>query len=245
MQKKDYDTSSSNWQNNINKEKRNSMIQKLIVWGGITLVTIAGIAVLVKLANTGSTSTPTEVSNLPKATSSDIIVGSIEATLTITEYSDFQCPACAAYNPAVNQVLSEYSGKVNLVYRFFPLRSIHKNAVVSAQAGFAAWKLGKFSEMKDELFNNQSDWENLSEDKAKEAFVEYAKGLKLDGEEFAKIMNSDEAKNAVENSEKEALSIGLQGTPSFFLGNKKISPKNYDEFKKLIDEELGLQKPLK
>ena len=244
MQKKEYATPSP-WQENLNKEKRNSLIQKLIIWGGIAFVAIASIAVLIKFTKTSAPTASVETPNLPKISSTDIIVGEKTASLSIIEYSDFQCPACAAYNSTINKLLADYQGKVNLVYRFFPLTSIHKNAVISGQAGYAAWKLGKFVEMKDELFNNQVDWESLSEDKAKEAFIDYAKSIKLDPEEFAKIMNSNEAKNAVLNGEKEAFSLGLQGTPSFFLGNKSIKPKSYEDFKKLIDDELNLQKPLK
>lgn len=245
MQKKDYDSGHSNWQENIDKEKRKNLIQKLVIWGGIGLITIAGIALLVKMSGGGNSQTTEVATNLPKISASDIIVGEKTAKVNIIEYSDFQCPACAAYNPIVNQLLSTYPGKVNLVYRFFPLTSIHKNSIVSGQAAYAAWKLGKFEEMKDELFNNQKDWENLSEDKAKEAFIEYAKSIKLDVDQFTKIMNSDEAKGAVLAGEKGALGLGLGGTPTFFLGNKQIKPTNYDDFKRLIDDALNVQQPLK
>lgn len=246
MQKKNYDSQSSPWQENLNKEKRNNLLQKIIIWGGIGLVIVAGLALLIKLSGSGSSTTPTEVvSNLPKISESDIVVGNKSAKVNLIEYSDFQCPACANYNPIVNQLLSDYSDKVNLVYRFFPLTSIHKNSIVSGQAGYAAWKLGKFAEMKDELFSNQKDWENLSEEDAKKAFVEYAKSIKLNADEFTKIMNSDEAKGAVLAGEKSAVGLGLQATPTFFLGNKQIKPSGYDDFKKLIDGELNSTQPLK
>lgn len=245
MQKKDYDSTHSEWQEKLDKEKKKKLTQKFILWGLVALVTIISIAGLVKLSG-GTTSTePQIVENIPKPTETDIIVGNKSAKVTLIEYSDFQCPACASYNSVVSQILSDYQGKVNLAYRFFPLTSIHKNALVSAQAGYAAWKLGKFSEMKDELFNNQGKWESLSEDEAKKAFTEYAVGIKLNEAEFTKIMNSDEAKDAVLKGEKESLGLGLQGTPSFFIGNKKISVAGYDGFKQAIDSELNVTKPLK
>lgn len=245
MQKKDYDSHQSAWQDNLNKEKRKNLIQKLVIWGTVALITVAGVALLIKMSG-GTTPQATEVViNLPKVTDSDIIVGEKSAKVNLIEYSDFQCPACAAYNSVVNEVLSNYKGKVNLVYRFFPLTGIHKNAIISGQAAYAAWKLGKFSQMKDELFNNQSKWEGLSEEDAKKAFIEFAKGIKLDENEFAKIMNSDEAKAAVLADEKSSLSLGLKGTPSFFIGNKQIKPSGYDGFKKVIDSELGNQEPLR
>lgn len=245
MQKKDYENQDSNWQKNLDKENRSNFIQKLVIWGGIALVTIAGIGLLVKISGTDSASKVETVSNIPKPSADEIIVGNKSAKLTLIEYSDFQCPACAAYNPVVNQVLSDYQGKVNLVYRFFPLTSIHKNSIVAGQAGYAAWKLGKFVEMKDELFNNQSSWENLSENDAKKAFIEYAKSIKLNPDEFEKIMVSPEANEAVLKGEKDALSLGLQGTPSFFIGDKQIKPSGYDGFKEIIDSQLSSDKPLK
>lgn len=246
MQKKDYSSEnrSSNWQDNIKSEQRNNMFKKIVIWGAIIIACIAGLGGLVYLAdnNSGTNSTPVETANFPAISENDIIVGDPKAKIAITEYSDFQCPACASYNPAVNRILEEYKGKVKLVYRFFPLRSIHKNGVISGQAGYAAEKLGKFSEMKDLLFENQPDWENL--DDPREVFEGYAESIELDAGKFREVMDSDEAKNAVEAGEKEAIGLGLNSTPSFFIGNKRFQPQGYEGFKKLIDEELLKQKPL-
>jgi predicted DsbA family dithiol-disulfide isomerase len=85
----------------------------------------------------------------------------------------------------------------------------------------------------------------LGENEAKEAFVDYANSIGLDPGEFTKIMNSDEAENAVLAGEKEALTLGLNSTPTFFIGTKKVAPAGYDEFKQIIDGELNQQKPLK
>ncbi len=142
----------------------------------------------------------------------------------------------------VNKVLEDYKGKIKLVYRFFPLRSIHKNALIAGQAGYAAWKLGKFAEMKDMLFSNQQDWESLSD--PRQVFEGYASSIGLNAEKFRKIMNSDEAKNVVLAGENEATSLGLVSTPSFFIGNKQFVPSGYDDFKKPIDQQLQGEKPL-
>ena len=239
MQKKNHNPSeaSSNWQNELKKQERNDLFKKIAMWGAIIGVSILGLAGLVLIADksTSTTNTPIENANLPKVTGSDIVLGNKEAKVTITEYSDFQCPACASYNPTINRIIEE-NPDVKVVYRFFPLRGIHKNALISGQAGYAANKLGKFSEMKDLLFVNQADWENLAD--PKEIFEGYASSIGLDVEKFSTIMNSEEAKKAVEDGEKEAIGLGLNSTPSFFIGNKKFSASTYDEFKKLIDEEL-------
>lgn len=240
MQKKNHNPSeaSSNWQNEIKKQERNDLLKKLAMWGAIIGVSILGLAGLVLIADksTSTTEIPVENTNLPKMTEDDIVVGDRNAQVTITEYADLQCPACAAVNPLTNRVLEEYSGKIKLVYRFFPLRGIHKNALISGQAAYAAHKLGKFTEMKDLLYSNQIDWESQGD--PKEIFEGYASSIGLNVEEFRTIMNSEEAKKAVEDDEKEAIGLGLNSTPSFFIGNKQFSVSNYDDLKKLVDEEL-------
>ena len=241
MQKKDYSSpsESSAWQDSMKNQQRTDMFKKIAVWGAIILTCVAGLGGLVYLAdkNSSNTSAPVEIANFPAVSENDIIVGDPKAQIAITEYSDFQCPACASYNPILNQVLSEYKGKVKLVYRHFPLRGIHKNAIIAGQAGYAAEKLGKFSEMKDLLFEKQADWEGL--DDPREVFEGYAQSIELNVEEFRTIMNSPEAKKAVEAGEREAIGLGLNSTPSFFIGNKRIQPRGFEEFKNLIDEELA------
>lgn len=246
MQKKDHtpENSGSNWEANLKKQQRSEFIKKLALWVGIIIISILGLAGLVMVANKqGPSAEPVVKENLKPVSSTDIILGNPNAKIVIYEYSDFQCPACAAYNPVINQLLNTYDGKVKIVYRFFPLTGIHQNALISGQAGYAAWKLGKFKEMKDLLFDKQKDWETLKD--PKETFISYAKVAGMDEAKFAQIMNSDEAKNIVKAGEAEAISLGLSSTPSFFIGNRQFSPGGIEGFKTLIDKELKGEKPQK
>lgn len=232
--------SNSVWQKTLKDQDRQEKMKKLTIWGGIILACIIGMAILVKLAgNSGPTTTLTENANLKTLSSKDIVVGKPDAKLTIYEYADFQCPACAAYNPIVNKLLQEYEGKVNLVYRFFPLKTIHKNSVIAGQAGYAAQKQGKFVEMKDMLFEKQKDWEAQSGDEVKVTFIAYAGEIGMDKTKFEADMNSSEANKAVLAGEAEATGLGLNSTPSFFIGKKSFTPQGYDAFKSAIDDELG------
>lgn len=232
MQKK-----SEDWQENLNKQTRGTQAKKFLIWGAIILACFAGLGGLVFLANkSAKPPSPVTQPNLPKVTESDIIEGEKNAKLVVTEYADFQCPACANYNPILNQLLGSYKGKIKVVYRFFPLTGIHKNAVISGQAAYAANMQGKFPEMKDLLYDNQKDWENLSDPKS--VFEGYAKEIELNSEQFKKDMNSSQSRDAVLAGEKEALGLGLNSTPSFFIGNKYVQPGGYEDFKALIDAEL-------
>jgi protein-disulfide isomerase len=87
--------------------------------------------------------------------------GDANAAVKMIEYSDFQCPFCSRAFPTVEQVLKEYSGKVQLAYKHYPLKSIHPRAQKAAEVVECAKDQGKFWEMHDALFKYQSDWASL------------------------------------------------------------------------------------
>jgi len=87
--------------------------------------------------------------------------GNPDAAVKLVEYGDYQCPACAGVNPAVNQVIENMGEDIMLVYRHFPLVNIHPNALAAAYAAEAAAIQGKFWEMHDKLYENQQEWSSL------------------------------------------------------------------------------------
>lgn len=145
------------------------------------------------------------------------VLGSGE--IVVTEFSDFQCPACQSVQEPLKQILKKYEGKVTLVYRHFPLQSIHENAQISAQAGEAAAMQNKFWEMHDKLFAAQREWEFLPD--PKEKFGEYASGIGLDKDKFMTDMESQAAKDGVGVDSLDATRYRLSGTPTFFVNGVK------------------------
>lgn len=135
--------------------------------------------------------------------------------VTLVEFSDFQCPACLAVQQPLSQILAKYHGKVEFVYRYFPLVSIHKNAQMSAQAAEAASRQGKFWEMHDKLFATQSEWGGEADPRQK--FFNFASGLGMDGAKFMADLESQPVKDAVGNDLIAATRYNLQGTPTFFV----------------------------
>lgn len=138
-----------------------------------------------------------------------------EGPVVITEFSDFQCPGCKAIQEPLKQLLTKYEGKVTFVYRHFPLVSIHKNSMISAQAAEAASLQGKFWEMHDLLFVRQNEWGTLSD--PKEKFGEYATELKLDKTKFMSDLDATAVKEAVAIDNAAANKNALSGTPTFFV----------------------------
>lgn len=99
--------------------------------------------------------------------------GNPDASVTIVEFSDFQCPFCAKFHETtLDQIEQDYvsTGKVNFVYRDFPVQSTHPNAIPAALASECADDQGKFWDMYDKIFENQRDWQDLQITQSVEVF---------------------------------------------------------------------------
>lgn len=226
----------------IQKEKalqKKQFFKKLSVWIGITAVIVVSIFGLVKLADSSSSnsvlSSETQQSIAPLS-KEDVVVGNKNSKIVLIEYSDFQCPACKNAHPLVKQVLSEYSEKIAFDYRFFPLPQ-HQNGVISAQAGYAAYLQGKFAEMSDLLFENQTTWAEKQD--PKDLFLSYAEKLNLDTAKFKTDMEAESTVKYVTASGNAASTSGINSTPTFFLNGKQIQFQSYETLKGLIDAQLA------
>jgi protein-disulfide isomerase len=224
------------WQTQAKTEARNAKIKKIATWTGSILVILVIVFVLFQTVTSSSSSTPSI--KIAPISARDISKGDPKAKVSLIEYADFQCPACAAYHPIVDQILKNYGNKLYYVYRMFPLTNAHPNAVISAQAGYAAYKQGAFFSYDDILYSKQTEWADLQDPTV--ALTDYAASLKLDINKFKADMNSSQTKKYVQDSENEALAEGINQTPSFFInGNYIQNPPDFASFKKLIDDALA------
>ena len=122
----------------------------------ITLVAVAlGILGIIFLLGFKPHDVVEEAPTVTSAASGDHMRGEPNAPILLIEYSDFQCPACAAYHPLVTKLLGEYGNSILFVYRHFPLTTIHPKALPSAYAAEAAGMQGKFFEMAKIVFEKQ------------------------------------------------------------------------------------------
>ncbi len=159
------------------------------------------------------------------------------AQVTLVEFADLQCPACGAVYPTIKQILSDYNGKINFVFRHFPL-TIHKNSQIAALALEAAGEQGKFFEMEDVLFEKQSEWSELSN--PIDTFVSYATSLKLNTQQFKDAIENRKFIDTINRDQSDGFSLGVNATPTFFINQEKTSGVlSFDELKKKIDLELN------
>lgn len=168
---------------------------------------------------------------------SDWTKGAASPVVTFVEYSDYQCPACAAYYPLLEEMVAEYKDRISFTYRHFPLPQ-HKEALYAAYAAEAAGKQGKFWEMNGMLFEKQSEW---SERPNAQAVIEgYALQLGLDVIQFRSDMKSSDIKAKVERDRKSGQLSGIDHTPTFFLNGKMATnPRSKEELKALIEDAIA------
>ena len=166
-------------------------------------------------------------------TNNDHIRGNKNAKITLLEYSDFQCPFCGQLEPTLEQLMTQYGSDIRLVYRHFPLTSIHPYAQKAAEASECASEQGKFWEMHDLLFDNQTA---LTIDNLKS----YAKQLGLSQSKFDSCLDTSKYASLVGSQASEAQAAGITGTPGTFIGDQLVrGAYPISTFQQIID---GLKK---
>ena len=232
--KERYELKKQQKQEIVQKTQKKRKIKRFLFWGFAVSVVVLSLWGIGYWAS--NTSPKYENKTADEITQSDWVKGNPQATVTLLEYSDFQCPACGSYFPIVKQLLEDHPDDVRFVYRHFPLRSIHAKAQLAGQASEAAGLQDKFWEMHDILFERQSVWVNGDHE---ELFVSYAQELGLNVEQFKNDLESPDTKNKVDGDYLSAVGAKLNSTPSFFVNGRKITnPRTYEEFKILINEAL-------
>jgi len=158
--------------------------------------------------------------------------GSQEAPVVFVEFADYECPYCQKVNPQIQELKKEYGDKVALVFKDFPL-PMHHTAEKAAEAARCAGEQGKFWEYHDVLFySRQLDVDSLKE---------HARVLKLDGDKFDACLDNGTEAAAVKKDLEEGKSLGLTGTPSFFVNGHFFSGViDYGTLKDMVNQQLNL-----
>ena len=149
--------------------------------------------------------------------------GRADAPVTLVEFGDFQCPPCATLADPIDKLEREYRPRLRLVFRHLPIPN-HQHARESALASEAASLQGRFWEMHDLLYREQSVWSKAPD--VRVLFNSYAGMLGLNIDRFKKDMESEQAKARVRSDEQQARALGLATTPSIFVNNGKL-PRAY------------------
>jgi protein-disulfide isomerase len=160
-----------------------------------------------------------------------------QATITITEYSDYECPACAYFHPIVEKLKEEYGDQINFNLKYYPLSS-HRYSALAARAAQAAKNQGKFNEMHSMIFENQKQWK--ASGNPGPIFIDYARKLNLDIEQFKNELNAAETQKVVMQQKQEGRQAGVRATPTFFIDGEKVDPlpRTYEQFEQIVQKYL-------
>lgn len=198
----------------------------VLLFGGIFLLTKQGLSPVVE-----------ETAVLPIDYSKGQKIGSDSAKVKLVEFSDLECPACAAAEPYVKKVRSDYPEQVQLIYRHFPLPQ-HTHSRQVAIFAEAATEQGKFWEMHDKLFDTQAQWTTLPEKEAAVFFLNLAKDLNLDKDKLSKALEDPKTKARVDGDEAESRRLGVNSTPTFFLNGRKLNLQSFSDLNTAVANEL-------
>lgn len=208
------------------------------VWLAVaTIILLGGIIVTDRPKSTNSTDNANENAAILHLREDDWRQGPSDAPLTLVEYGDFQCPACADYAPIIDGLALRFPTELQIVFRHFPLAQ-HRQALIAARSAEAAGLQGKFWQMVDLLYDRQSQWAEKSE--AADIMLRYAQELGLDEALFEHDRDSSDVSTHINDDLTDTRVLGLSSTPTFFLDDELIeNPQNLDLFAELIQRKIA------
>ncbi|MGP4915660.1 DsbA family protein [Brachybacterium tyrofermentans] len=154
--------------------------------------------------------------------------------VVFVEYLDFECEACLALYPSIEEIRAEYGDQVTFVVRYLPL---HGNSVEAAKAAEAAGAQGEFEAMYKALFDNADKWSH-QETSQREAFFGYAEKLGLDMERFEQVYDDPATLERIEQSAADAEALGVTSTPTFFVDGERLEPTRVEDLTDPLDAAL-------
>ena len=156
---------------------------------------------------------------------------------TLVEFLDFECEACGAFYPYIEEIREQYAGEINYVVRYFPIPS-HFNSMNAAIAVEAASQQGRFEEMYARMFETQIEWGEGSSSEA-DRFRGYAEELGLDMDAYDEAVADPATQERVEEDFLAGQEMGVTGTPTFFLDGQKLELSSLTDLTDALDRAIA------
>ena len=227
-------------------KKSKSSSSKTPFYAAIGIVALFGVGALAYVASRPkNVATTVDAAKIVPGEPQGYLLGNPNAPVQVIEFADFECPACGQFatlaEPDIRKRLVE-AGTISYRYYDYPL-PMHKNTWAASNAAACADEQGKFWEMHDQLFNAQDQWNGQATSRPKGKFMEYAKALNLNMDQFEACFDSKKYQPRIKANELMATRRGASQTPTFVIGDKMIGGAiSFDRFKALVDSALVLAK---
>ncbi|MEK7612070.1 MAG: DsbA family protein [Patescibacteria group bacterium] len=214
-----------------------SIVLAALIIGGALVYSSGAKGNPTQAANLGNTVAGTNTGSISNiSVDDDVILGDPEAPVTLVFFGDFQCPYCKKlFDETEIKLRDAYvkTGKVRMVYRDFPLDSIHPFARPTAIVAECARDQGKYWMYHDELFTRQSEIPTMD-------FIALASSLGMNTQQFRSCVESQKYANEVQGDYEDGVAAGVRGTPATFVNGRLVSGAvPYEEFERVIEEELA------
>jgi len=205
----------------------------------IVAVFVIGVGVLFAISRYGAedASDPATAASIAVRDNSLRLNDAPSATVDFVEFIDFECEACGAAYPVIEQLRSEYSDRVNFVLRYFPIQS-HFNAERAARAVEAATQQGALEPMYKKMFETQAEW-GEQQTPMDDRFRGYARDLGLDLALFDATYDDPATMERIEADRQDGYTLGVQGTPTFFINGERLDPQSLDDLRGALDDALA------
>lgn len=211
----------------------------------LTYLILGGLLVaIIVIAFVGANLRKQEADLITAGKPSSNVIGKKDSPVTFTEFVDFQCEACYAYYPIMQQIEEQYKDQVRFEIRYFVRKNntSHRASWAAAQSAEAAARQGKFWAMQNKLFTNQKTWDQSPDPQA--LFDDYARAIGLDMSEFDKDRISKAVEETLQKDYEDITKLGGNGTPAFTLNGKLLDESerpspNVASFQRLLDQALS------
>lgn len=218
----------------------NSNARVALIFSGalvVLIVTAVVVAILQRPAPVVPQTNPE--TSLPATTNADTHVLSEGSTdIVLVEFLDFECEACGAFYPVVEELRAEYGDRITFAFRYFPLPG-HGNSTNAAVAVEAAFRQGALEEMYNRMFETQAQWGEKGAESQAPVFRQYAEDLGLDLAQYDADVADPEVLARVQSDFDDGVALGVQSTPTFFLDDRMVELTSFDDLRAAIEAALA------
>lgn len=215
---------------------KNSVKATLVAIAVAIVLLIAGIVFAISQQQPAGPSAEGEPQQTVR-TDSHVLDDGGDGAVTVVEFLDFECEACGAFYPVVEDLREKYDGEITYVVRYFPLPG-HINSTQAALAAEAAAQQDRFEDMYHRLFETQAQWGEQPEE-TPEVFRGLAEEIGLDMAAYDAAIADPATAERVQSDKRDGEKLGVNSTPTFFVAGEKVVLQEWDDLEEAIEKAVN------